>query len=167
MADALILGAGPAGLQAVFHLGLAGLTAEVIEARDAPGGLCASAYGDKPVFDMPGFVSVTGPEIAARLAAQAMQFKPVIHYGEKALRWEAGFRLVCASGREFSAPVLIVAGGARFAMDVDAASCEAAPGLFAIGDAARYPGKQNYLIPAFHEAALMAQKAFAILKGAA
>jgi thioredoxin reductase (NADPH) len=165
MADALILGAGPAGLQAVFQLGLAGLTAEVIEARDAPGGLCA-AYGDKPVYDMPGFVSVTGAEIASGLVAQAMQLKPIIHYGEKALRWEAGFRLICASGAEYSAPVLVVAGGARFAMDVEPSTCEYSPGLFAIGDAARYPGKTSYLIPAFHEAALMAHRAFAILKGA-
>ena len=40
---------------------------------------------------------------------------------------------------------------------VDAARFEtSAPGLFAIGDAAVYPGKLRLILSAFHEAALMA-----------
>jgi thioredoxin reductase len=166
MADALILGAGAAGLHAVFQLGLAGLSAEVIEQGPAPGGQLAR-YGDKPVHDMPGFLTVTGGEVLERLHAQALQMKPVFHFGEKVTGWEPGFTLTCASGRTFRAPILILAGGPKYATAVNPADCMSAqtPGLFAVGDAAAYPGKLNYLIPAFHEAALMAQKAFSLLKG--
>ena len=34
------------------------------------------------------------------------------------------------------------------------------PGLFAIGDANAYPGKLKLILSGFHEAALMAQRAF-------
>ncbi len=167
MADALILGAGPAGLQAVFHLGLLGIQAEVIEQGPGPGGQLLR-YGDKPVFDMPGFVTTTGDEIATRLYEQGVQMKPVFHFGQKVTGFEPGFVVSCASGLQFQARVLILAGGPKYLGEVAASSmADAELGLYRIGDAARYPGKQPYLIPAFHEAALMAQNVFAVLKGEA
>lgn len=167
MADALILGAGPAGLAAVFQLGLCGLTACVIEQAAGPGGQ-AGRYGDKPVHDMPGMILTSGAEIVDRLSAQAAQMKPEYHFGEKVTGFAPGFRVTCASGAVHEARVLILAGGPAFARDVRPADCgvEGEPGLFAIGDAARYPGKLNYLLPAFHEAQLAAIAAFNFLKPA-
>jgi len=42
--DVVIIGAGPAGLFAVFQLGLLGLKAVVIDALEKPGGQCAELY---------------------------------------------------------------------------------------------------------------------------
>jgi thioredoxin reductase (NADPH) len=45
---------------------------------------------------------------------------------------------------------------------VDTATFETSlPGVFAIGDINTYPGKLKLILSGFHEAALMAQKAFA------
>ena len=46
-------------------------------------------------------------------------------------------------------------------IEVDTATFETnQPGLFAIGDIITYPGKLKLILSGFHEAALMAQKAF-------
>ena len=42
--DALIIGAGPVGLFAVFELGLVDIKAHVIDILDKPGGQCAELY---------------------------------------------------------------------------------------------------------------------------
>lgn len=166
MADALILGAGPAGLAAVFQLGLCGLSAEVIEQAAAPGGQMARYEASKLVYDVPGLLEVTGAQLLAGLHAQAAQMKPLYRFGERVTGFTKGFRVTCASGAAFEAPVLILAGGPAFARDVRASDCAVVdePGLFAIGDAARYAGKLNYLLPAFHEAQLAAIAAFHFLK---
>ena len=53
--DALIIGAGPAGLFQVFELGLLGIKADLVDTLSAPGGQCAWLYPDKPIYDIPGF----------------------------------------------------------------------------------------------------------------
>ena len=58
--DAVIIGAGPVGLFAVFELGLVDIKAHVIDILDKPGGQCAELYPDKPIYDIPGIPYVTG-----------------------------------------------------------------------------------------------------------
>ena len=45
--DAIIIGAGPVGLFAVFELGLLDIKAHVIDILDKPGGQCAELYPGK------------------------------------------------------------------------------------------------------------------------
>src|SRR3977135_4415095 len=74
--DAIIIGAGPVGLFAVFELGLLDIKAHVIDILDKPGGQCADPYPEKPFNDTPGLPIVTGQELTDRLLAQIKPFAP-------------------------------------------------------------------------------------------
>ncbi len=52
--DAVIIGAGPVGLFAVFELGLLDLKCHLIDILDRPGGQCTELYPEKPIYDIPG-----------------------------------------------------------------------------------------------------------------
>ena len=80
--DVVIVGAGPVGLFAVFELGLLDIRCHLVDILPKPGGQCAELYPEKPIYDIPGFPSVTGQEIVDRLMAQGEPFKPVFHHGE-------------------------------------------------------------------------------------
>ena len=75
--DAIIIGAGPVGLFAVFELGLLGIKAHVIDILDRPGGQCAGLYPEKPILDIPAIRSITGAELAVRPVEQIAPFAPV------------------------------------------------------------------------------------------
>ena len=53
--DVAIVGAGPAGLFAVFELGLLDIKAHLIDILPKIGGQCAELYPEKPIYDIPGF----------------------------------------------------------------------------------------------------------------
>ena len=72
--DAVIIGAGPVGLFAVFELGLVDIKAHVIDILDKPGGQCAELYPEKPIYDIPGLPIVTGQELTDRLLEQIKPF---------------------------------------------------------------------------------------------
>ncbi len=59
--DALIIGAGPVGLFAVFELGLLDIRAHLVDVLDKPGGQCAELYPEKPIYDIPAVPVITGP----------------------------------------------------------------------------------------------------------
>ena len=61
--DAIIIGAGPVGLFAVFELGLLDMKCDVIDILDKPGGQCAELYPDKPIYDIPGIPEISGGEL--------------------------------------------------------------------------------------------------------
>src|SRR3974377_1726869 len=52
--DAIIIGAGPVGLFAVFELGLLDIKAHVLDILDKPGGQCAELYPEKPIYEIHG-----------------------------------------------------------------------------------------------------------------
>ena len=72
--DAVIVGAGPVGLFAVFELGLVDIKAHVIDILDKPGGQCAELYPEKPIYDIPGLPIVTGQGLTDALLAQIKPF---------------------------------------------------------------------------------------------
>jgi len=80
--DVLVIGAGPAGLFAVFELGLLGLRAHVVEAMPAVGGQCVELYPDKPIYDIPALPVCGARELVDRLRQQIRPFAPVFHTGE-------------------------------------------------------------------------------------
>jgi thioredoxin reductase (NADPH) len=72
--DAVIVGAGPVGLFAVFELGLVDIKAHVVDILDRPGGQCAELYPEKPIYDIPGLTVVSGQELTDRIMAQIKPF---------------------------------------------------------------------------------------------
>lgn len=113
--DAVIIGAGPVGLFAVFELGLLDIKAHLIDILDRPGGQCAELYPEKPIYDIPGLPVVTGQELTDRLMEQIRPFHPEFHFNERVetlRRLEnGGFHLETDAGTAFEAKVVIIAAG--------------------------------------------------------
>ena len=82
--DALIIGAGPTGLFTAHQLKLIGLDCEIVDNLDKIGGQCSELYPEKPIYDIPARVSVTGQELTNELLKQAEPFKPVFHLNQQA-----------------------------------------------------------------------------------
>ena len=81
--DVLIIGAGPVGLFAIFELGLLNISCHLVDNLDKPGGQCSELYPEKPIYDIPSRISVTGQELTDNLLAQAKPFKPVYHLNQQ------------------------------------------------------------------------------------
>jgi thioredoxin reductase (NADPH) len=113
--DALIIGGGPAGLFAVFELGLVDVKAHVVDILDKPGGQCAELYPEKPIYDIPGLPIVTGQGLTDALLAQIKPFGATFHWGQRVdtlQRMEDGrFRSVTDIGTEFHTKVVVIAAG--------------------------------------------------------
>lgn len=116
--DAVIIGAGPVGLFAVFQLGLLDIKAHLVDILDRPGGQCAELYPEKPIYDIPALPIVTGRELTARLLEQIRPFKPVFHLSQMAHKLEKtanGWRIETDIGTVIEAKVLIIStGGGSF-----------------------------------------------------
>ncbi len=113
--DAVIIGAGPCGLFAVFELGLLDIKAHVVDILDRAGGQCAELYPEKPIYDVPALPVVTGQELTSRLMEQIKPFNPVFHFSERidALGREADgrFRLASDDGKVFLTKIVVIAAG--------------------------------------------------------
>ncbi len=113
--DVVIVGAGPAGLFAVFECGMVRLNCHVVDVLDDAGGQCTALYPEKPIYDIPGFPRIEAAELVVRLKAQAAPFRPVYHLGEQVQALEAlsgGFWQVTTSkGTVLQARAVIVAAG--------------------------------------------------------
>src|SRR5215210_342913 len=79
--DAIIIGAGPVGLFAIFELGLLDMRAAVVDILDKPGGQCAELYPEKPIYDIPGYPVINGYDLIDKLLEQAKPFHPTFHLG--------------------------------------------------------------------------------------
>ena len=114
-ADAVIVGAGPAGLFQVFELGLLGIKSHVVDTLKHPGGQCAELYPDKPIYDIPALPVCGAQELVDRLMKQIHPFGPVFHFGEEvsALRKceDGRFLLETAAGTQFIARTVVIAAG--------------------------------------------------------
>ena len=114
--DVIIIGAGPVGLFAIFELGLLNISCHVIDNLDKPGGQCAELYPEKPIYDIPSRVSISGQELTDDLLAQAKPFKPVYHLSqqvEKIEKLESNEWLVMTSlNQTIQAKCIVIAAGA-------------------------------------------------------
>ena len=113
--DAVIVGAGPVGLFAVFELGLLDIKAHLIDILDKPGGQCAELYPEKPIYDIPGLPIVTGQELTDKLLEQINPFEAEFHLQQRVEtlnRLDDGpFRIVTDIGTQFTAKVVVIAAG--------------------------------------------------------
>lgn len=113
--DAVIIGAGPVGLFAVFELGLLDIKCHLIDILDRAGGQCAELYPEKPIYDIPAFPVVTGQGLVDNLLDQIKPFEPVFHFNQmvEELRREDDGRFFVKTdfGQEFLAKVVVIAAG--------------------------------------------------------
>jgi ferredoxin/flavodoxin---NADP+ reductase len=112
--DALIIGAGPAGLYAAYGAGFRGLSAGIMDSLPGIGGQVSAMYPEKLVYDVAGFPAVRGRDLVAALAEQAGQYQPRYLLGQQARDLEhAGDRLIVisASGLRVAAKFVVITGG--------------------------------------------------------
>ena len=113
--DAVVIGAGPAGLFQVFELGLLGIKAHVVDTLNHPGGQCAELYPDKPIYDIPALPICGAQELVDRLMQQIHPFAPVFHFGQEVAelrRLDDGrFHLRTAVDTRFVTRTVVIAAG--------------------------------------------------------
>ena len=113
--DAVIIGAGPIGLFAVFELGLLDIKAQVIDILDRPGGQCTELYPEKPIYDIPGLPIVSGQELTDRLLEQIKPFNAGFHFNQMVTgltkRADNDFVLETDGGLTFHAKIVVIAAG--------------------------------------------------------
>ncbi|MEM7070735.1 MAG: NAD(P)/FAD-dependent oxidoreductase [Pseudomonadota bacterium] len=118
--DVAIIGAGPVGLFAVFQLGLLGLKAVVFDVLDKAGGQCIELYPEKPIYDIPALVSVSGQELSDRLLQQIAPFdaKFMLNCKVETLSPDENGRFLVSTNRQQSfsvSSVFIATGSGVFA----------------------------------------------------
>lgn len=113
--DALIVGAGPAGLFQVFQLGLLEIRAHVVDALPHAGGQCVELYADKPIYDIPSVPVCTGRELSQNLLNQIAPMGAQFHYGQvvSAITRQADGRFLVTTSKStaFLARTVFIAGG--------------------------------------------------------
>lgn len=114
--DIAIIGAGPVGLFTVFQAGMLGMKSVMIDSLKHIGGQCSALYPEKPIYDIPGFASVSGQSLIENLEAQAAPFKPEYLLGQTVNSVEkldsGAWRLKTSAGVNISAKVIIISAGA-------------------------------------------------------
>lgn len=115
----LIVGGGPVGLFAVFMCGMMGFRSCLVDALPQLGGQCQMLYPDKPIYDIPGFPSISGEDLVKALKAQMDPFVPRIFLEEHVISLsrhdESIWHVGTASGKVFHTPVVILCtGGGSF-----------------------------------------------------
>ena len=113
--DVLIIGAGPVGLFSVFELGLLDLKCHLIDILDRPGGQCAELYPEKPIYDIPGWPSISAQGLVDKLLEQIAPFKPTFSYNRMVSSLErlddGAFRITTDENERFEAKVVVIAAG--------------------------------------------------------
>ena len=113
--NALIIGAGPAGLFQVFELGLREIASHVVDALPFAGGQCVELYGDKPIYDIPALPACTGRELTERLLEQIKPFATPLHFDQLvshvARRDDGRFDVRTRAGLQFDCGAIVLAAG--------------------------------------------------------
>ncbi len=113
--DVAIIGAGPAGMFAVFECGMLKMSCALVDALDELGGQCVALYPEKPIYDIPAHPAIEGAALIARLEQQIAPFGCAKLLGRQVtgLTGEAGnFTLTTSTGDKIAAKAVILAAGA-------------------------------------------------------
>ena len=113
--DIIIIGAGPAGLFAVFEAGLLKLKCHLIDSLPVPGGQCAEIYPKKPIYDIPSQPEILAGDLVSKLMEQIKPFRPGFTLGEMAQTIDRNsngdFIITTDKGTQHQAPIVAIAGG--------------------------------------------------------
>ncbi|MBA3670745.1 MAG: NAD(P)/FAD-dependent oxidoreductase [Gemmatimonadaceae bacterium] len=115
--DITIIGAGPAGLFALFYAGMRGASAQVVDALAEPGGQLAALYPEKYIFDVAGYPKVLARDLVKSLREQAAQFGEPVLLGQRVTgldEREGGFVLHTDKGDYPTRAIIIAAGIGAF-----------------------------------------------------
>ena len=113
--DVAIIGAGPAGMFAVFECGMLKMSCVLIDALDELGGQCVALYPEKPIYDIPAHPAIEGGALIAQLEQQIAPFSCAKLLGRQVtgLDGEKGnFTLTTSTGDKITAKAVILAAGA-------------------------------------------------------
>jgi thioredoxin reductase (NADPH) len=113
--DVAIIGAGPAGLFAVFECGMLKLSSVLIDALGEVGGQCAALYPEKPIYDIPAHPALEAGALVAALEQQITPFAAprLLNRRVVALEGQAGaFALRTDRHETVAARAVIIAAGA-------------------------------------------------------
>ena len=113
--DIIVIGAGPAGLFAVFEAGLLKLKCHIIDSLPMPGGQCAEIYPKKPIYDIPSQPEILAGDLISKLMEQIKPFRPGFTLGEIAQTIDKNsngdFIITTDKGTKHQAPIVAIAGG--------------------------------------------------------
>ena len=113
--DVAIIGAGPAGLFAVFECGMLKLRCVLVDALEEAGGQCVALYPEKPIYDIPAHPAIEAGALVAQLEEQIRPFAAPRLFGRRVerLEGEAGrFVLGTDRGDTLRARAVVLAAGA-------------------------------------------------------
>jgi thioredoxin reductase (NADPH) len=113
--DVAIIGAGPAGLFAVFECGMLGLKCAVFDSMPEIGGQCTALYPEKPIYDIPAAPSLLAGDLIANLEKQAAPFEPVYFLGQQvvSISQQGGlWQIKTSKDVVAEVPAIIIAAGA-------------------------------------------------------
>jgi thioredoxin reductase (NADPH) len=113
--DVVIIGAGPAGLFAVFQAGMLGMKSHVIDCLDELGGQCTALYPEKPIYDIPSRPKILASELIDDLVEQGSSFKPIYHLGNTVTSYKKLddniFIVKTDKGIEIETKIIVIATG--------------------------------------------------------
>ncbi len=113
--DVVIIGAGPAGLFAVFEAGMLKMRAHVVDTLTQVGGQCSALYPEKPIYDIPGHPAIDAQALVDKLREQAAPFAPVYHLGQQVVKVEktasGGWQVTTSADIRISAKAILIAAG--------------------------------------------------------
>lgn len=108
--DVVIVGAGPAGITAAIYLKRANLNCLIIE-KNAPGG---QILNTSTIENYPGFVQISGPDLAMKFYEQITNLEIPYQYGEvKEIIDEKDYKIIKTEKEEFKAKAIILALGKK------------------------------------------------------
>ncbi len=113
--DVAIIGAGPAGMFAVFECGMLKLSSVLIDALGEVGGQCAALYPEKPIYDIPAHPSLAAGALVSHLEQQIAPFNApqLLNRRVESLEGTAGaFTLRTDQGDTITARAVLIAAGA-------------------------------------------------------
>ncbi len=113
--DVAIIGAGPAGLFAIFQCGMLNMSCVVIDTLSSVGGQCTALYPEKPIYDIPAYPKIDAGALIDQLEQQAAPFKPNYLLGQQVIKIEKQedlWYLTTSKGTQVQAKAIIIAGGA-------------------------------------------------------
>ncbi len=114
-ADVAIIGAGPAGMFAVFECGMLKMSCVLIDALDELGGQCVALYPEKPIYDIPAHPGIEAAELIAQLEKQIAPFDCAKLLGRRVVGLSGArgdFTLSTDAGDTIRAKAVILAAGA-------------------------------------------------------
>jgi len=113
--DICIIGAGPVGLFAVFEAGLLKMRCHLIDALPQIGGQLSEIYPHKPIYDIPGYPTITAQELIDNQLKQIEPFHPSFTLGERVEQLhkqeDGSYIVISAEGTQIHCQVVVIAGG--------------------------------------------------------